>query len=205
MKTLLYPFLIFASFVVVTFLLFEDLETFFAEKLNTLLQSPIQFGVFSTLLLTSDILLPVPSMLVMYFNGYVLGTFSGTLVSLAGLLLGCIAGYFLGKMGRKKQSHVSTHRAMLFLEKYGPLAILLSRGIPILSESICVVCGFNKMPFKQYFIYNLIGYLPLCVLYAYCGSIGYDQNSFMLTLGCSVLLGICFWFFGKKLTQPANV
>lgn len=46
--------------------------------------------------------------------------------------------------------------------------------------------------------------LNTLVLYAYCGSIGYDQNNFMLTLGCSVLLGICFWVFGKKLTKPAN-
>lgn len=204
MKSLLYPLLVFASFVIATFLVFQNLETVFADKLNTLVQYPWQFGALSTLLLASDLLLPVPSILVMYFNGYVLGTFSGTLVSLAGLMLGCVAGYYLGKMGSKKQSQVSTHRALLFLEKYGSLAILLSRGIPILSESICVVCGFNNMPFKHYLLYNLIGYLPLCVLYAYCGSIGYDQNNFMLTLGCSVLLGICFWFFGKKLTKPAN-
>lgn len=36
MKSLLYPFLVFASFVIATFLMFQNLETVFADKLNTL-------------------------------------------------------------------------------------------------------------------------------------------------------------------------
>ncbi|AYQ33081.1 hypothetical protein [Runella sp. SP2] len=36
MKSLLYPLLVFASFVIATFLMFQNLETVFADKLNTL-------------------------------------------------------------------------------------------------------------------------------------------------------------------------
>ncbi|MBK8079815.1 MAG: hypothetical protein IPK25_05750 [Saprospiraceae bacterium] len=77
----------------------------------------------------------------------------------------------------------------------------MTRGIPVLSEALCIVCGYNRMPLKKYFIYNAIGFMPLCFLYGICGSIGYDKNLFLLTFICSFFISAGFWIFGKKYFQ----
>lgn len=199
MKKITIPFLITAVIVIITFLLFKDMETFFSNSLNKVSHSPYTFASISFLVLTLDIVLPVPSSVVMYINGYVLGVLAGSALSLISLLAGAILGYFLGKLtsaGVKAKSDSATENIMA---KYGAMAILISRGIPIISESVCIVCGFNKMPFKQYVMFNILGYLPLCLVYAYCGNVGYDKNTFLLTFGFSVLLTVIFWIIGRAL------
>ena len=206
MKKITVPFLITAIIVIITFLLFKDMETFFSNALNEVSHSPYSFASISFMVLTLDIVLPVPSSIVMYINGYVLGVFTGSALSLISLLVGAILGYFLGRLtsaGVKAKSDSTTEA---IIAKYGAMAILISRGIPIISESVCIVCGFNKMPLKQYLLFNLIGYLPLCLLYAYCGNVGYDKNTFLLSFGFSVLLTVIFWIVGRAfLLKPDHL
>lgn len=206
MKKIVLPFFIAATLVVITFLLFNDLETFFSETLNEASNRPYRYASISFLVLTLDIVLPVPSSIVMYINGYVLGVGSGSALSLISLLVGATLGYILGRLtsfGIKAKSDPSTEA---ILSKYGAMAVLLTRGIPILSESICIVCGYNKMSFKHYFIYNLTGYIPLCLLYAYCGNVGYDKSTFLLSFGFSLLITAIFWFIGRSfLLKPDHI
>jgi len=198
MKSIVYPLVITILITIVVFLAFPQLEFYFSTKLNVLTHYHLQFGLVSLLLLASDIVLPVPASLVMYMNGYVLGAITGATVSLAGLLLGAVTGYCLGNIGGKRFNAANNSQAAALVAKYGAVAILLSRGIPIISESVCIVCGYNKMPFKQYFILNLVGYIPLCLLYAFFGNAGYDKNSFLISFGCSLLISGAFWFLGKS-------
>lgn len=196
-KNLLYPFLITIISIIIVFLAFENLEAYFSDKLNALSKYPVQFAMLSFGILMADIVLPVPSSIVMYVNGYVLGIPMGALVSLLALLIGSLIGYYLGKFTSRGLKAKTDERTHTLLAKYGALAILMSRGIPILSESICIVCGYNNMPLKKYLILNLIGYIPLCVLYAFCGSIGYDENNFLISFVCSLFISVSFWFFGR--------
>ena len=53
----------------------------------------------------------------------------------------------------------------------------------------------RPMPFL---LLNLAGYIPVCLLYAYFGSIGYDRDSFLLTFGASLLVAALFLVAGKK-------
>jgi len=198
MRSLVYPFAISIVFVVLTFIAFRQLEGYFSEQLNALVQNPLQFSVVSFLILAADIVLPVPSSIVMFVNGYTLGAAMGAGVSLLGLQTGAMLGYYLGYAGSGRFSKDKNQEAQSILLKYGPLAILLSRGIPILSESICIVCGYNKMPFKKYFFLNLLGYAPICLLYAVCGSLGHDGHTFMLAFGASIFISLGFWVFGRQ-------
>ena len=47
--------------------------------------------------------------------------------------------------------------------------MILSRGIPILSESICFTAGYNKMNFKVYTFLNIVGAIPISLVYGYFG------------------------------------
>ena len=188
--------------MLITFGLFHSLEGELSQILETLNAHPLQFGVASFLILAGDIVLPVPSSIVLYINGFFLGAISGTAVSLGGLMVGCIIGYYLGKVGASFLKPERNSKADIILKKYGTAAIFLTRGIPILSESICFVCGYNRIPFKHYLLLNLIGYFPVCLLHAVFGSMGYkDANTFLLSFACSIALSIGFWFFGNKIIQ----
>jgi uncharacterized membrane protein YdjX (TVP38/TMEM64 family) len=137
----------------------------------------------------------------MYVNGYVLGIIGGSIISFVSLITSSIIGYYLGRLTSAGLKTTTELKSQLFLNKYGAMAVLLTRGIPILSESVCLVSGYNKMPFNQYLIYNVIGYIPLCILYAYCGSLGYDKNIFLFSFGCSLLISALFWFVGKSIIK----
>jgi uncharacterized membrane protein YdjX (TVP38/TMEM64 family) len=176
-------------------------ESFFTNLLKRAVADHTTYALFSFLILASDILLPVPSSIVMFTNGYVLGIFYGTVISLLSLVTGSVLGYYLGKFTSLGLRSGSDEKANNIVSRFGALSILITRGIPVLSETICIICGFNKMPFKKYFIYNIIGYFPLCLLYAFCGSIGIDKNIFLISFGCSILITAVFWFFGKKFLQ----
>jgi uncharacterized membrane protein YdjX (TVP38/TMEM64 family) len=193
------PFLVSCIVVIITFLVFENLEAFFINALNNVSQHKEVYSLVSFLVLASDIILPVPSSIVMYTNGYILGLIAGSFISLVAVMIGAIVGYYLGKMtslGIKAKEDENAERVLL---KYGTMSILISRGIPILSESICIVCGYNKMPLKLYLILNLIGYIPVCLVYGFFGSAGYDKNTFLISFGCSLLISALFWFLGKKM------
>lgn len=197
MKSIWIPFVVSLVLVIVVFITYENLEGKFTTALNQVEEFKNQFALISFLILAADIVLPVPSSVVMYMNGYVLGIIGGSLVSLVALVVGSTLGYYLGKFTAMGVKAKKDERAHLFLLKYGAFAILITRGIPILAESICLVCGYNKMPFKQYILLNTIGYIPLCLLYALFGQSGYNQNNFMFSFIASLFVSAAFWFFGK--------
>lgn len=199
LKKIVLPFIISAILVIATFLSFNSLETFFVNLLTNASHHKATFSGVSFLVLASDILLPVPSSIVMYTNGYVLGLLGGSLISLLALAAGSVVGYYLGMFTSIGVKAKGNERADAILSKYGMLSILISRGIPIISESICIVCGYNRMPFKTYFILSIIGYIPLCLLYAFCGSIGFSEDIFLISFGSSIVIAIAFWFFGRRI------
>ena len=198
MKSIVYPFILTIVVITTVFLVFSNLEEYFTDQLNELSNYHLQFALVSFIVLASDILLPVPSSIVMYLNGYILGFTLGAVVSLAGLLVGAVLGYYIGKWSSLGAATEKNQRAQRILTTYGPMAVLVTRGIPIIAESIAIVCGYNKMPFGKYFLLNLIGYIPLCLLYAFCGRAGYDKNTFLLSFACSLVIAAAFWFFGKS-------
>ncbi|TAE80188.1 MAG: DedA family protein [Bacteroidetes bacterium] len=197
MKSIWLPFIAFFLVVIVVFIIGENLEQEFTAALSQVEHAKLQFATISFFILLGDILLPVPSSIVMYLNGYVLGILSGSCLSFVSLLAGSCVGYYLGKFTSMGVKAKKDERAHLFLLKYGAFAILITRGIPILAESICLVCGYNNMSFKQYILLNTIGYIPLCLLYAFFGQSGYDQHNFLFSFIASLLVSAAFWFLGK--------
>ncbi|MBK6783938.1 MAG: VTT domain-containing protein [Saprospiraceae bacterium] len=110
---------------------------------------PEMYATLSFMLLTADIILPVPSSIVMYLNGYVTGIIFGTLLSFFSLLAGSIVGYYIGRFTSGSLKSTSEKQAGMILSEYGVAAILMTRGIPVLSEALCIVCGYNRMPLKS--------------------------------------------------------
>lgn len=198
MKNILIPLIGSILIISLVFVCFEHLELYFEQILSYSKVDKTQYAFISCLILSSDILLPVPSSIVMYLNGVVLGIYYGFLLSFFSALISASTGYFLGKYTTFGLSEENS-KANDIIQKYGNVAIILSRGIPILSESISYTAGFNKVNFKHYLILNIIGYFPICFIYSFFGNLGQDQNMFLLSFLLSIILSTLIWFFGKSL------
>jgi uncharacterized membrane protein YdjX (TVP38/TMEM64 family) len=199
LKKILIPLAVTSIFITALYLLFENVEPFFGDLLSQVKDNPFDYASLSFIILVSDIILPVPSSIVMYSNGAILGMLNGFLLSLISVILSSVVGYFIGRGSSailKSEVDVSAKK---ILEKYGYPAVLITRGIPIISESVCIVCGFNRYNFVVYLALNVAGYIPICLIYAYFGSIAANQNLFFISLGSSLLVSFLLWVFGKKL------
>lgn len=183
--------------IILIFLAFGSVENDMTRWLNECQHQPKLFTAVSFFVLISDIVLPVPNSIVMYLNGYVLGWGLGTILSMLSLMIGALVGYYLGKLFYTRFNK-NNEAALNLINKYGPLIIILTRGLPILSESVCIVCGFNKMKLKNYLILNLAGYLPIALLYSIFGSYGKENDVFLLAFGLSFVVSTVFWLLGKS-------
>ncbi len=184
--------------ILTSYLIWGDTEEGVVQQLLALAANREKYAVFSFLMLASDIVLPIPNSIIMYANGFALGGMAGAGLSLLSLMTGATAGYFLGKLSIYGIRAAEDTKAIAFWEKYGMLAILVTRGIPMVSESICIIGGHVRMPFGKYLLMNLLGYLPLCLLFALFGCLGYNQSAFLLSLACSFVIAGLFWWWGRK-------
>lgn len=84
----------------------------------------------------------------------------------AGAVLGCVAGYFIGgKFGPRvfasqdaryfKPEYVT--RAELFFARYGWLAVVLARFVPVVRTLVPTMAGVSRMPLAPFTLYNILG------------------------------------------------
>ncbi|ANQ51944.1 VTT domain-containing protein [Flammeovirga sp. MY04] len=161
----------------------------------------VQMKIASITLLSLDIILPIPGSLIMIGNGTYFGWFEGTILSVIGGMISTFIGFYLGKQPQLIQRFLSDkekNKASELIQKWGILIVAVSRPIPLLSESICIMAGCSNISNSKMFFYSFLGYLPGAFIYAYSGELlQYDDQlgsiSFIIVLGISVI----FWGIGK--------
>ena len=202
MKKLWLVFGVSALAVILVFIAFEPLEAQMQEVLHALRAHPAEYALLSFLVLASDVVLPVPSSIVMHMNGAVLGASSGIGLSLLSSLLSAVIGYYIGRLinvrGKSLSQATSNERATSLLHRYGGIAVLVTRGFPVLAESVSIVCGYSRMPLRYYLFLNLLGYLPVVTIYGVFGQLGLEGHAFLLSFICSIGVAALFWALGRK-------
>lgn len=132
-------------------------------------------GLAIALLLSLDLLLPVPSSFVMMLSGAMFGVWGGGLVSLVGSLAGNFAGFELARrygvgIASRLVGKAELDKMGHFFSSYGPLAIILSRPLPVIMETLSLVAGLSAMNRGTFLGSSLLGTIPVCMVYAYAGS-----------------------------------
>lgn len=115
---------------------------------------------------------PIPSEVIMPFSGYLvyLGRFNLLLVAAAGMVgcnLGSAIAYWIGAKGGRplverygKWVLMSRHdldRMSWFFDKYGSIAILAGRMLPVVQTFVAFPAGIAKMPRLRFHIYTTMG------------------------------------------------
>ncbi len=127
------------------------------------------------MLLAADVVLPVPSSLIMLLSGAAFGVFWGGMISLAGSLAGEWLGFELvRRYGRRASSAIigddELARLGAFFDRYGTAAIVMTRPLPIVMETFSVVAGLSAMSRWTFLAASLAGTAPIVFVYAYAGS-----------------------------------
>ena len=96
-------------------------------------------------LLVADVVLPVPSAGVMIAQGAVFGLVAGSVLSLVGGTGATVAAYLVGRRSRglveRLVSPEQQRRAEAFLDRHGVWAIVVSRPVPMLAETVGIIAG----------------------------------------------------------------
>lgn len=153
-------------------------------------------------LLVVDIILPVPSSLVMIAHGAVFGVVAGTTLSLIGSTGAAAFGFAIGRRGGDALARVvpaeERIRADRLLERWGVLAVIATRPVPILAETTAIMAGASPMSWRQLMIAAVAGAMPAALLYALTGAIAASFTNGTMVFGLVLLIAGVFWWLGRR-------
>jgi uncharacterized membrane protein YdjX (TVP38/TMEM64 family) len=156
-------------------------------------------------LLVADVLLPVPSSLVMIAHGALFGVVGGTLLSLAGSLGAGLFGFALGRRGGPLLDRLvpldERQRANVLLQRWGDLAIVITRPVPILAETLSILAGTSSMTWTRMTLATFAGSLPAALIYALAGATARRLDNVALVFGLVLAVTGVFWLVGKGLRR----
>jgi uncharacterized membrane protein YdjX (TVP38/TMEM64 family) len=172
-KKLLSLFFILTSIIIATFLLLPTMEQRITERLSDT-GSLRTYSLWSFIFLTADIILPVPSSMIMILNGKVLGAVAGGTLSLCAGMCCSLIGFAVGRRSKKWAdrffSAAQIKESEVLFERYGKHFIGFSKALPILSETVSVYCGATDTNLKMFLSYSLLGHLSVSVVYGCIGN-----------------------------------
>jgi uncharacterized membrane protein YdjX (TVP38/TMEM64 family) len=153
-------------------------------------------------LLVADVFLPVPSSVVMTAHGALFGVAAGTLLSLAGSLGAAALGFFVGRRSNRLLerlvSPAEKARADEMLKRYGALAVVVTRPIPLLAETTAILAGASPLGWGKMLGASLAGSLPPALLYALTGATSRSFGSGALMFALILVVTAVTWFLGKR-------
>lgn len=147
------------------------LTEFLATYITQLIEW-LGYGSVLVLMIMESMVFPVPSEAVMPFAGFLIAegkfSFVGVIFfSTLGSIIGSSLSYYLGKYGGEKfinkygkyflLNQADLDKTNRFFDRFGEMAILISRFIPIIRHLISLPAGIAKMNLKKFFIYTIIG------------------------------------------------
>lgn len=157
-------------------------------------------------LLVVDIVLPVPSSVVMLAHGALFGIVPGAALSLVGrtgnavvgVLLGRGAGGVLGRRAVRRSTSDQTRGAEL-VQRWGLAAVVLTRPIPVLAESTLVAAAATGLRPVAVVAAAVIGALPEAVLYAVAGDVAASYANGAIVFVAVIALAAGAWAVGARI------
>ena len=125
-------------------------------------------------LLIVDVLLPVPSSLVMIAHGTLFGLWVGAGLSLVGMIGAGALGFGIGRRGAGPLTRAigpdERARADRLLDRWGLVAIAVTRAVPILAETTVILAGTSRVRWPAALAAVVIGSVPVALVFAWLGA-----------------------------------
>jgi uncharacterized membrane protein YdjX (TVP38/TMEM64 family) len=185
--------------LLVIFIIVEAMKVpFFNDPSPWMLRESWAAKTLGLWLLVFDIVLPVPSSLLMVAHGAMFGILWGTLLSVLGGLGAALVGFAIGRGGvhlvGSSLSSYERERVNNLITRWGVAAIILTRSIPLLAESVVIIAGtLPNMTWTKLAVASAVGLLPTAFLYALAGHTANNfSNTALIFLFGLVISGV-FW------------
>ena len=157
-------------------------------------------------LLVADIVLPVPSSVVMLAHGALFGVVPGAALSLLGRTGNAVVGVLIGRgagnvLSRRslRRSAADTGKGAELVERWGIAAVVFTRPIPVLAESTLVAAAAMGLSPAAVIGAAVVGALPEAVLYAVAGDIATSYaNGAIVFVGVIVLAAAAWTVTGRR-------
>lgn len=148
------------------------------------------YGGLIGLMALESACIPLPSEIILPFAGYLVSRGEMNLFLVATLgAVGCNIGseiaYAVGRYGGRRAVErwgryvlLSRHdltRADWFFGRFGRIAVLIGRMLPVVRTFIALPAGISHMPRLRFHLYTFIGSWPWCFLLAYVGMLLGDK------------------------------
>lgn len=131
--------------------------------LNTGIWAPLSMIGFQVV---QVIIAPLPGQIVALLSGYVFGVFSGTVLSMIGVIIGAVAAFLLARIsGRRLLKSLLSESKFEKFDSYslkqGPFLLFLFLLIPNpLGDVVYYLAGLTNIPIVFYVILVFVGRLP---------------------------------------------
>jgi uncharacterized membrane protein YdjX (TVP38/TMEM64 family) len=183
------------GFVLVPFFLFEEqFNALAAEATRTGdSRSTAASAIFA--LLALDVFLPVPSSVVATAAGVLFGFVEGASIVWGGMMAGCLLGYVVGARAWTAAQWVvggdNVKRAESLMRRYGDVAIVLCRPVPVLAEASVVFAGIARAPIARFAWMTAMSNLGIAAGYSAFGAFSMRIDSFLVAfIGALLLPGV---------------
>jgi membrane protein DedA with SNARE-associated domain len=163
--------------------MFEKIIAALAGFIIAVISKASYFGLMLLMGIESACI-PLPSEIIMPFAGFLVykGQFNLLLAATAGAIgcnLGSVIAYEIGSYGgrpliERYGSYVFLGRHELemaerFFARFGAIAVLIGRLLPVIRTFIALPAGIVRMPRLKFHIYTFVGSWPWCFALAWIG------------------------------------
>ena len=126
-------------------------------------------------LLAGDILLPVPSSVVITFAGRMLGFWYGAGAAWCGMTAGAVMAFWLVRVfGRPLARRLSSDRELArtdaLVSRWGVFVLVLARPVPVLAEASVLLMGTTQLAWWRFLIAVGLSNLGIAAAYAALGN-----------------------------------
>ena len=197
--------------IIIPFLLYGEAINAWTDRLIAQAETRrLMTGLLLTLLLASDIIVPVPSSLVSTACGITLGFWGGTCASFMGMSITTVVGYLIGRYASSPAEQLigKNEVALLqaFHQRHGLWLLLAMRPVPVLAEASVVFSGLSRQSFPYMLAVTSLGNLAVSVVYAAVGVWGKLSDSFIPAFAASMVLSgfLMGWMRVKSRTDASS-
>jgi len=178
-------------------------ERWFDESLS----KPATAGIV-ILVLSSDVLLPVPSSFVSTLAGSRLGLWAGAATVWLGMTAGAVGGFALARwFGRPLAERFAKAddlaRMQALSDRAGPSVLVITRALPVLAEASVLLLGAMRLPWRRFLPAVVLSNLGLALAYAALGHYAYQHGSLPVALVASIALPVLATTLSRQLLPMA--
>jgi uncharacterized membrane protein YdjX (TVP38/TMEM64 family) len=157
--------------------------------------------------LAGDLFLPIPSSMVSTYGGGILGTWPATAASWLGMTLGAAAGFGLARVfGNRFSARYAgagdLQQMAALSRKFGPLALVLTRALPILAEACVLLMGATRLSWRRFLVPVLAGNFVVSLTYAACGEYFEGKDALLLAVLLSGIVPLGIAVIARRWLNP---